>query len=83
MVSCSPVLITSILLDYVETGKLQSLDAEPVKPFLVDGLKWRVISVRRPPNLDALDWLTYLFTRRMPEWKTRAICQRKRISRSV
>lgn len=37
--------ITSLLLDYVKIGKLQSLDPEEVKPFLVKKLKWRIQTV--------------------------------------
>ena len=39
------VPITSLLLDYVRKGRLESLRPEHVKPFLVRGLKWRVVSV--------------------------------------
>ena len=39
------VQVTSLLQDYVATGALQSLRPEHVKPFLVEGLKWRVVSV--------------------------------------
>ncbi|KAI9663307.1 MAG: hypothetical protein M1831_002591 [Alyxoria varia] len=38
------VPITSLLLDYVTIGQLESLRPEHVKPFLTRGLKWRVIS---------------------------------------
>jgi len=41
------VPITSLLLDYVAIGKLQSLNPEHVKPFLIKGLEWRIISVSR------------------------------------
>ncbi|MCJ1284989.1 hypothetical protein MMC26_004326 [Xylographa opegraphella] len=34
--------MTSLLLDYVETGKLQSMASTHVEPFLVKNLKWRV-----------------------------------------
>jgi tyrosinase len=37
--------ITSLLLDYVETGRLGSMRPEHVKPFLVKNLKWRVVKV--------------------------------------
>ena len=39
------VPITSLLLDYVKKGRLESLRPEHVKPFLIRGLKWRVVSV--------------------------------------
>lgn len=39
------VPITSLLLDYVKNGRLESLRPEHVKPFLTRGLKWRVVSV--------------------------------------
>ena len=41
------VEVTSLLQDYVATGALPSLKPEHVKPFLVEGLKWRVVSVSR------------------------------------
>jgi len=41
------VPITSLLLDYVAIGKLQSLNPKHVKPLLIKGLKWRIISVSR------------------------------------
>jgi tyrosinase len=41
--STSP--ITSMLLDYAETGQLASLRPEHVKPFLIKKLKWRVVAV--------------------------------------
>lgn len=41
--STSP--ITSLLLDYVETGKLASMEAVDVEPFLIKNLKWRVQTV--------------------------------------
>lgn len=41
----STVPITSILLDYVETRILESMRPEHVKPFLVQNLKWRVVTV--------------------------------------
>ncbi|MCJ1439065.1 hypothetical protein MMC27_008456 [Xylographa pallens] len=34
--------MTSLLLDYVETGKLNSMESADVEPFLVKHLKWRV-----------------------------------------
>jgi len=37
--------ITSMLLDYMEIGELQSLHPEHVKPFLIERLKWRVVTV--------------------------------------
>lgn len=37
--------ITSLLLDYVKLGELNSLEAEDVKPFLIARLKWRVLTV--------------------------------------
>ena len=39
------VPITSLLLDFVATGTLASLEPEDVKPFLVERLKWRVVGV--------------------------------------
>ena len=38
-----------MLLDFVEIGQLQSLDAEHVIPFLQKRLKWRVLSVSGEP----------------------------------
>ena len=43
--STSP--ITSLLLDYVQIDKLKSMDAEDVKPFLIENLKWRAQTVSR------------------------------------
>ena len=43
------VAITSLLLDYVTNGQLESLQPEHVKPFLVRGLMWRVVSAS--PNI--------------------------------
>ena len=40
------VPVTSLLLDYLAKGTLESLRPEHVKPFLIKGLKWRVVSVR-------------------------------------
>lgn len=40
--------ITSLLLDYVESGKLASMEARDVEPFLVKNLKWRVQTVSFP-----------------------------------
>lgn len=37
--------VTSLLLDYVEIGELNSMEADDVNPFLVKNLKWRVQSV--------------------------------------
>lgn len=41
--STSP--ITSLLLDYVENGSLNSMELDDVKPFLVKNLKWRAQTV--------------------------------------
>lgn len=41
--STSPV--TSLLLDYVEAGRLASMEAADVEPFLVEKLRWRVQTV--------------------------------------
>ena len=41
--STSP--ITSMLLDYVQAGVLESMQPEHVHPFLVKNLKWRVVTV--------------------------------------
>ena len=41
----STVPITSLLLDYVKKGRLESLRPEHVKPFLIRGMKWRIASV--------------------------------------
>lgn len=49
--STSPV--TSLLLDYVEAGRLASMGAGDVEPFLVANLKWRVQTVS--PELHLLD----------------------------
>jgi hypothetical protein len=37
--------LTSLLLDYVEMGALQSMKPEHVNHFLVRNLKWRIITV--------------------------------------
>ncbi|KAJ1326981.1 tyrosinase [Microdochium nivale] len=37
--------ITSLLLDYVQIGKLNSMEADDVKQFLIENLKWRVQTV--------------------------------------
>lgn len=37
--------ITSLLLDYAQIGKLNSMDEDNVKQFLVKNLKWRVQTV--------------------------------------
>ncbi|KAF5633744.1 tyrosinase precursor (monophenol monooxygenase) [Fusarium sp. NRRL 25303] len=37
--------ITSLLLDYVQIGKLSSMGEDDVKKFLIDNLKWRVQTV--------------------------------------
>jgi tyrosinase len=37
--------ITPILKDYVKIGQLESLDATHVKPFLIDRLRWRIVTV--------------------------------------
>lgn len=44
--STSP--ITSLLLDYVEAGRLASMEARDVEPFLVKNLKWRIQTVSFP-----------------------------------
>lgn len=41
--STSP--ITSLLIDYVEKGRLTSMEAKDVEPFLIKHLKWRVQTV--------------------------------------
>ena len=45
------VQVTSLLQDYVATGALRSLRPEHVKPFLTEGLKWRVVSVSLTSDL--------------------------------
>lgn len=47
--STSP--ITSLLLDYVETGRLESMEAQDVEPFLIANLKWRVQTVSVLPPI--------------------------------
>ncbi|KAF5723958.1 tyrosinase precursor (monophenol monooxygenase) [Fusarium mundagurra] len=37
--------ITSLLLDYVQIGKLSNMEEDNVKQFLIDNLKWRVQTV--------------------------------------
>lgn len=37
--------ITSMLLDFVEIGELENLEAEKVVPFLKNRLRWRVTTV--------------------------------------
>ena len=37
--------ITSMLLDFIEIGELQNLEAVSVLPFLKDRLKWRIVTV--------------------------------------
>ncbi|KAG5799174.1 hypothetical protein H9Q69_001806 [Fusarium xylarioides] len=37
--------ITSLLLDYVQIGKLSNMEEDNVKRFLIDNLKWRVQTV--------------------------------------
>lgn len=37
--------ITSLLLDYVQIGKLSSMGEDDVKKFLIGNLKWRVQTV--------------------------------------
>ena len=60
----STVPITSLLLDYIKGGQLESLRPEHVKPFLTTGLKWRVVSVssylffKRPLS----SWPLYCFS---------------------
>ena len=39
------VPITSMLLDYVKTGHLESLHPDHVGPFLIRALRWRIITV--------------------------------------
>jgi tyrosinase len=41
----STTSITSLLLDYLQIGKLSSMEADDVKQFLIDNLKWRVQTV--------------------------------------
>ncbi|KAF5558860.1 tyrosinase precursor (monophenol monooxygenase) [Fusarium phyllophilum] len=41
----STTAITSLLLDYVQIGKLNSMEENDVKQFLIDNLKWRVQTV--------------------------------------
>lgn len=41
----STTAITSLLLDYVQIGKLNSMGENDVKQFLIDNLKWRVQTV--------------------------------------
>lgn len=37
--------ITSLLLDYVQVGKLSDMEEDNVKQFLIENLKWRVQTV--------------------------------------
>ena len=57
--STSP--ITSMLLDYVGNGELESMRPEHVRPFLIRNLKWRVRTVSflllRAPSLLPLRYL--------------------------
>ncbi|KAF5987868.1 Tyrosinase [Fusarium coicis] len=41
----STTAITSLLLDYVEIGKLRSMEEDDVKQFLIENLKWRAQTV--------------------------------------
>lgn len=46
--------MTSLLLDYVINGSLNSMEVEDVKPFLVKNLKWRAQTVSRcPPQVSS------------------------------
>ena len=58
------VPITSLLLDYVKKGRLESLRPEHVKPFLIPGLKWRVVSVSLEfiPGCPSLASCVYVLT---------------------
>lgn len=42
----SSISLTSSLLDQIKAGKLESLDAKDVVPYLTDKLSWRVLKVR-------------------------------------
>jgi hypothetical protein len=42
----SSISLTSNLLDQIKAGKLESLDAKDVVPYLTDKLSWRVLRVR-------------------------------------
>ena len=48
------VPITSLLLDYIQAGKLESLRPEHVKPFMTRGLKWRIVTVSGLPPIFGL-----------------------------
>jgi tyrosinase len=41
----STAVLTPMLIDYIKTGDLRSLDTNDVEPFLVDRLRWRVSTV--------------------------------------
>ncbi|KAF5635886.1 tyrosinase precursor (monophenol monooxygenase) [Fusarium sp. NRRL 52700] len=41
----STTAITSLLLDYVQVGKLNSMEEDDVKKFLIENLKWRVQTI--------------------------------------
>jgi tyrosinase-like protein len=41
----SSEVLTPMLIDYIKIGELRSLEPSDVKPFLVDGLRWRVSTV--------------------------------------
>ncbi|RBQ80962.1 hypothetical protein FVER14953_10660 [Fusarium verticillioides] len=41
----STTAMTSLLLDYVQIGKLNSMGEDDVKKFLIDNLKWRVQTI--------------------------------------
>ena len=37
--------LTGMLMDYIKIGELASIEPKDVKPFLVDRLRWRVVTV--------------------------------------
>lgn len=41
----STEVLTPMLIDYIRIGDLRSLDPTDVKPFLVDRLRWRVLTI--------------------------------------
>jgi hypothetical protein len=44
----STTAITSLLLDYVQIGKLENMEEDSVKKFLINNLKWRAQTVSTP-----------------------------------
>ena len=51
--------LTGLLMDYVKTGDLVSLEPDAVKPFLVDRLRWRVRTVSHKHSLERYNYAIY------------------------